>query len=96
MNAAAKLFSTLFVTGALALACGADQPPEPTKVSASPAGEAAASTDSALPQAGTPRIAADEPVHDFGAIKATEAAEHVFKIRNAGDADLKIERVQRT
>jgi hypothetical protein len=45
---------------------------------------------------GLPKIVADEPVFEFGAISPTSKVEHVFKIRNAGTADLKIERVQRT
>jgi hypothetical protein len=33
---------------------------------------------------------------NFGAIKPTEKIDHVFKIKNVGTADLKIERVQKT
>jgi hypothetical protein len=45
---------------------------------------------------GAPKIAADEPIFDFGAIGGTAPVEHVFKIRNVGDAELKVERVQKT
>ena len=45
---------------------------------------------------GAPKIAAEEPVFEFGAIKATDKVEHVFTIKNEGTADLKIDRVQRT
>lgn len=97
MDPAAKLFSALLVA-AVTLACGADPVPAPTKVSASPAkdGAAAVDKDDAVAPGGAPKITSDAAVHDFGAIKATDSVEHVFKIRNAGDADLKIERVQRT
>lgn len=98
MNPAAKLSSALLVAAALTLACGADQPAAPTKVAAPPATDGAEgdAKDGAVANAAAPKITADEAVHEFGAITATDSVEHVFKIRNAGDADLKIERVQRT
>jgi hypothetical protein len=68
-------------------------PATPTPSADEPAAEPAAAAD---PEAGVPRIAADEPVFEMGAIKPTDKVDHVFKIRNAGTADLKIERVQRT
>jgi uncharacterized low-complexity protein len=98
MNPAAKLSSALLVAAVLTLACGADPAPTPTKVSAPPSedGADAVAKDGAEGKAGGPRIAADEAVHDFGGIKATDTVEHVFEIRNTGDADLKIDRVQKT
>jgi hypothetical protein len=90
MTSAAKPSSALLVAVALTLACGGDQPAAPPEIDSAPAENAAIATG------GAPRIAADEAVFDFGAIKATDSVEHVFKIRNAGDADLKVERVQKT
>jgi hypothetical protein len=97
MNPAAKLSSALLVAAAVTLACGADQP-APVKVSSPLAedGADAVAKDGAIANAGAPKITADEPVHEFGAIRATDSVEHVFRIRNAGDADLKIDRVQKT
>lgn len=55
-----------------------------------------ASEPGAVVRDGVPKITSDTAVHDFGAIKPTDTVEHVFGIRNAGSADLKIERVQPT
>jgi hypothetical protein len=88
MTSAAKPASALLI--ALTLACGGDRPGAPAEV------EPALAENAAIATGGAPRIAADEAVFDFGAIKATDSVEHVFKIRNAGDADLKVERVQKT
>ncbi len=92
--------SSLLVAAAFTFACGGEPAPAPAKVatqraerSASPASEAAAPAP--IP-GGAPKITVDEPVHDFGGIKATDTVEHVYKIRNTGDADLKIERVEKT
>lgn len=68
-------------------------PPGPTPAEGEPASEPAVAAE---PEAGVPKIAADEPVFNFGAIKPTDKIDHVFKIKNAGTADLKIERVQKT
>jgi hypothetical protein len=43
-----------------------------------------------------PVIACDEPTHDFGTIAPAEKVKHVFKLVNRGNADLKIEKVERT
>jgi hypothetical protein len=69
--------------------------PTPTPSEAEPVA-AEPSAEAAEAQTGAPKIAADEAVFEFGSIKPTDKVEHVFKIRNAGTADLKIERVQRT
>ena len=89
----------LLVATALTLACSSEPAPSPTKAAtqraergAGPLSEAPAATN----PSGAPQITVDEPVHDFGGIKASDTAEHVFKIRNTGDADLKIERVEKT
>ena len=42
----------------------------------------------------TPVIACDEPDHNFGKMMAGPKLEHTFKIRNAGDAELKITKVK--
>jgi hypothetical protein len=68
-------------------------PTAPTPAEAEPASEPAVAAE---PETGVPMIAADEPTFNFGAIKPTDKVEHVFKIKNAGTADLKIERVQKT
>ncbi len=80
----------LLIAVALVLACRGDQPGAAAQADAAPAENAA------IAKHGAPRITADEAVYDFGAIGATGSVEHVFKIRNAGDADLKVERVQKT
>lgn len=90
MTSTAKLSSALLVAVALVLACRGDQPAATAEVEAAPAEGAAIAKD------GTPKITADEAVYDFGAIGPTDSVEHVFKLRNAGDADLKVERVQKT
>ena len=73
-------------------ACKSDPPPP--AAADEPASEPAVAAE---PEAeGAPKIAADEPVFDFGAIKPTDKVDHVFKIKNAGTADLKIINVQRT
>jgi hypothetical protein len=88
----AKLSSALLLSAALTFACGGDQPAASAEIVPAPAeGDAAA-----IVKAGAPKITADEAVFDFGAIKATDSVEHVFKIRNVGDAELKVERVQKT
>lgn len=97
MMHAAKLPGVTAFVFWLLVACGTKSAPVP--VAEGSAGE----TDVVAPveaepeaQVGTPKIAADQPSHDFGAIKATDSLEHVFEIKNVGTADLKIERVQRT
>lgn len=101
MTRAAKLIPALLVpaTLSLALACGGEAPaPTKVEVSQDPAevSEPQASEPQAVAKVGVPKITSDAAVHEFGAIKATDSIEHVFTIRNAGTADLKIERVQRT
>jgi len=90
MTSAAKHSSALLVAVALALACGGDKPGTPAEI------DPAAAESAAVAKDGAPRITADEPVFEFGAIEPTDSVEHVFKIRNVGDADLKVERVQKT
>lgn len=83
-----QLASLLLVAVGLTLAACRGEPPA----------EAVAAETGAVAsaKAGTPKISADEAVYDFGAIGATDSVEHVFKIRNTGDGELKIERVQKT
>lgn len=90
MTRSAKPSSALLIAVALVLACGGDRAGAPMEIDPAPAENAA------VEKGGAPKITADEAVYDFGAIKATDSVEHVFKIRNAGDADLKVERVQKT
>jgi hypothetical protein len=90
MPPSAKPSSALLIAAALVLACRGDQAGAPTEI------DPALAENAALEKEGAPKITADEAVYDFGAIKATDVVEHVFEIRNAGDADLKVERVQKT
>ena len=95
MARAPKLIPVLLVVVPLAIACGNNESPPPSKVAVSDDQPAASEPATVVPD-GVPRITSDAAVHDFGAIKATDSVEHVFGIRNAGSADLKIERVQPT
>jgi hypothetical protein len=97
MMHAARLSGAAALLSWLLVACGTKSAP-----AAVPEGSANEDRTEAVAQegprarAGTPKIAADQPSHDFGAVKATDSLEHVFQIENVGTADLKIERVQRT
>ncbi len=55
------------------------------KAAADPASEATAHD-------GTPKIAVEQPVFDFGKVKEGADVEHIFKIQNRGGAELVIER----
>jgi hypothetical protein len=85
-----KLSSTLLLAAIFAIACRDEQPAAPAE-----AAPAEAEQDAAA-KTGAPKIASDEPVFDFGAVAGKEKIEHVFKIKNVGDAELKIDRVQKT
>ena len=99
MIRAVTLLPVLLAAAALTLGCGAE-PSAPTLVTTPDVGNGASPAEEAPPSEavpdGVPKIASDAAIHEFGAIKATDSIDHVFKIRNAGTADLKIERVQRT
>jgi hypothetical protein len=88
-------FTALSILAATTIMLGGcnSAPPAPAPSEAEPADENAVAAE---PENGVPKIAADEPVFEMGAIKPTDKVDHVFKIRNTGTADLKIERVQRT
>jgi hypothetical protein len=43
---------------------------------------------------GAPKIAAVEAVFDFGKVKQGQDVEHVFKVRNQGSAELRIEQAK--
>jgi len=45
-------------------------------------------------ETGNPKIVAVESAFDFGKVKQGEEVTHVFKIRNAGTAELKIEKAR--
>ena len=84
------LTSMALVLTFAAFACTTEEPP-PTPIAdpsekAEPAAEASA---------GQPKIAG-ESEFAFGKIAAGETVEHVFTIKNVGDADLVIDRVQKT
>lgn len=93
MTRPTQLASLLLVAAALTLAACRSAPPAETVAAENVAAETGAV---ATAKAGTPKITADEAVYEFGAIGITDSIEHVFKIRNTGDAELKIERVQKT
>jgi hypothetical protein len=56
--------------------------------------EAAPAAQAKAPEAGAPKIVAVEPSFDFGKVKQGDEATHVFKIRNEGTAELKIEKAR--
>ena len=56
--------------------------------------ESAPKAEAKLAEAGAPEIVAVEGSFDFGKIKQGDEVSHVFKIRNAGKADLKIEKAR--
>ena len=93
MARAPKLIPALLVVVPLVIACGTNEPPPPSKVVVSD--DEPGEPDTVV-RDGVPRITSDAAVHDFGAIKPTDSVEHVFEIRNAGSANLKLERVQPT
>lgn len=95
MTRAAKLIPAASLAAVFVLACSGAEPPAPSKVEVAEVVVDAGQAPAAV-QDGAPTIASDEAVFDFGAITASDEVEHVFKVRNAGTADLKIERVQRT
>lgn len=43
---------------------------------------------------GKPKLVCDEPTHDFGTVYNSNVVVHTFVLRNAGTAELKIERVR--
>jgi hypothetical protein len=43
-----------------------------------------------------PRVVVDAPVHDFGSVEQGAAVEHVFRLRNAGTAPLRVDHVKGT
>jgi hypothetical protein len=43
-----------------------------------------------------PHAVVDVPVHDFGAVEQGTAVEHVFRVRNAGTAPLRVDHVKGT
>ncbi len=96
MHATAKLSTALLTAAVLSLACRGDSAPTKVAEAVAESDTEVAAKGEAVAQDGAPRIAADEAVYAFGAIGISDTVEHVFKIRNAGDADLKIERVQKT
>jgi hypothetical protein len=100
MHGLGRLLACLTLVAPLSMGCGGGAENQPDAGPAvDGAGETAAAGTEAAAEAdadGVPKIAADQAIHDFGGIKASDTVEHVFTIRNEGTADLKIERVQRT
>lgn len=95
MTRAVPLISTLLVAAGFVLACSVEPSPMSSKIEESRI-DAGVREAGPVAQDGVPAISSNAAVHEFGAIKATDSVEHVFRIRNVGTADLEIERVQRT
>lgn len=51
---------------------------------------------SAASERGGPKIVLPEPKYDFGTVPEGRSAEHLFEVRNEGDAVLEIRKVQPT
>lgn len=78
-----QAFLLSFVTILCFAACGKKEAPkeEPAK-------------DTAPETAGAPKIVAVNDTFNFGQVKQGAVAEHIFKIRNEGTADLTIKRAK--
>ena len=87
----------LLLLGALLLATGACTP---TPSAPEAQADGAAKPEPAEPEVPeaerVPKIACDEATFDFGGVTPTGSVEHVFKIKNVGNADLEIAEVKRT
>ncbi|WP_052551586.1 DUF1573 domain-containing protein [Enhygromyxa salina] len=98
-KSAKPLCALSLVTSLVLLACGTE-PAAPAPVASTAVEDqtdTSTGTDTgAAVEQGAPKIASDEAIFDFGAIKPVNAIDHVFKIKNEGTADLHIERVQKT
>lgn len=55
--------------------------------------QGSATTETGMNKA-VPKIAAVEPIHSFGKAKQGQNVEHVFKIKNEGQAELRIEKAR--
>lgn len=85
---------SLALASSLTLAgCDAPAPADAPTKAAEPVAEAPAEEPG---QTGAPKITADAATFEFGTIRPGQSVEHVFTVRNTGDADLHIERVQKT
>jgi len=56
--------------------------------------KSAPAADAAPAETGSPKIVAAESSFDFGKVKQGDEVTHVFKIRNEGKAELKIEKAR--
>ena len=87
---AALTFSLVALMGTFACT---NEPPAPAPVKE---GDPALAPSEDEVAATAPKIAADEAVFDFGSVAPSGKVEHVFTIRNVGDADLHIDHVKKT
>lgn len=87
-----RLASSALCLSLFALACSSDAPPS----SETSAAAAESATPAATPSVEGPKITCADAVHEFGAVGPNTSVEHVFTIKNEGNADLKIERIQKT
>ena len=71
-----------------------EEKPSVSKVVEDPKKKSAVQRE-AQPEA-APKIVAVEATHDFGKVSAGESVEHVFKIKNEGEGELRIERAKGT
>jgi len=79
--------------GALALAgCNSDSTTQSNVSSSAESG----STEAPRPSGPQPKVVLDESEFDFGAMEVGEEREHVFTIRNAGEATLELTKGQAT
>ena len=69
------------------------RPPQLTKPALPTGVEPAAPERTAVPAGKQPKIVFAEKEHDFGKLMGVEKVDHVFKFRNEGKGDLKIDKV---
>ena len=83
-------FAVLLLVACNSAPSASEQAQPSDQTEAAPSGENSESSQAA------PVIASDEATFDFGTVSPTGSVTHVFKLVNRGNADLKIERVERT
>src|SRR5271169_2246402 len=86
LRAATAVLIATFIAAGMAATSAAAQADQP--------GKAAKTAQSAAASANQPKIQLLDPIYDFGTVMSGPAVSHTFKVRNAGGADLVIDRVQ--
>jgi len=88
--------TAIFLSLLLPLGAAACTPDAPTPTPVVEAAESAADApEPAATGEGQPKLVI-ESEHDFGPVQLGQTVEHTFTLTNAGDADLHIEKVQKT